>query len=248
MINPQLTSPSESSSKLATIMDLEQDPYKMNRDWTDCGEYYLNIHPQGTEGWKLARSRHPIDITVRTITASNFASAAGLSPYKTQEEYMLEWTGNIKEVHSPEATARMNKGNELEPFVRKLYERMFGVSVREVGYAIMKSDMRLGASLDGVVGEDGCIEIKCPVKMYTELLARVGTVTTSYEDINSSHYSQMQGGMAVTGRKWCDYCVYCNGYIFVERIPFDRAYWYGKLYPKLLDFLLKGSERINVSK
>jgi len=48
----------------------------------------------------------------------------------------------------------------------------------------------------------------------------------NYTDhIWDAHYTQCQHGMAVLGKKWCDYIVYCNYQIFKQRIVFDPKYW-----------------------
>ena len=57
--------------------------------------------------------------------------------------------------------------------------------------------------------------------------------------ITPSHYDQMQGGMAICGKGWCDYLVYdCGtGQMYAERVPFDKVYWDEVLYPSLVRFL-----------
>jgi hypothetical protein len=58
--------------------------------------------------------------------------------------------------------------------------------------------------------------------------------------IFDSHYDQMQGAMAITGRQWCDYIVYClaEESFFVDRVYFDSSYWSNVMYPKINEFLL----------
>lgn len=50
------------------------------------------------------------------------------------------------------------------------------------------------------------------------------------------YYSQIQGQMAITERSWCDFVIYTEKGISVERIPFDAEFWNNKLLPKLIDF------------
>lgn len=93
------------------------------------------------------------------------------------------------------------RGRELEPEARLLYEERRGVLVEQTGLALTP-DRRFGASVDGLVDDDGAIEIKCflsPAKLSSIILNR---------DISDT-MDQMQGGMWITGRKWCDFVLYC---------------------------------------
>ena len=53
---------------------------------------------------------------------------------------------------------------------------------------------------------------------------------------NHQYFSQVQGQMAVTGITWCDFVIYTEKGLSVERIPFDRDFWQFDLLPKLTDF------------
>jgi predicted phage-related endonuclease len=80
-----------------------------------------------------------------------------------------------------------------------------------VGF-IARDDMAAGASPDGLVGEDGLIEIKCPnTATHIDYLLK-GSVPGNYE-------LQMQWQMACTGRKWCDFVS------FDPRLPVDLEMW-----------------------
>lgn len=52
------------------------------------------------------------------------------------------------------------------------------------------------------------------------------------------YYSQVQGQMALrlTERKWCDFIIYTEKGISIERVPFNSEFWNKKLLPKLIDF------------
>lgn len=93
----------------------------------------------------------------------------------------------------------MQRGTELEPYARMEYESKTWNHVEQVGF--VSAGDYLGFSPDGIIGEDGLIEIKCP--MGPEFVRFVDT-----KEIPKAHYAQMQWGMFLTGRKWCDYVVF----------------------------------------
>ncbi len=120
-------------------------------------------------------------------------------------------------------TYAMRRGRELEPYGRQAYEIRTGAVVEEVSL-ILTDDERFGYSADGFVDDDGLIEIKCPLSC--EKLVNVwqspGTAHLEYID-------QINGGLWITGRKWCDLVVYCPWLapvgkdLFVKRIYRDEA-------------------------
>lgn len=98
----------------------------------------------------------------------------------------------------------MERGNELEPYARARYEKENFVEVQEVGY--IQRDEFTGVSPDGLVGEDGAIEIKCPhPKTFLRWLDSPRLVA----DIPKDYYCQMQWLMFITNRRWCDYVAFC---------------------------------------
>lgn len=235
------------------------------KNWEDCGKYWLNISVQGSENWlKERQGQIPIEylsvecknrasknneqyINAR-VTGSNFGAASGWSRFTTPEELAQYISGRKKRTFSPESIENMAHGTKYEPVARTWYENATGLKVEEVGLAVPKWNFHLGASVDGViVGQEGILEIKCPKRMYGPLIEHtynlgVGWEAPSpyyHEHIWDSHYAQMQGGMAILGKKWCDYLVYCteDRRVFRERILFDRSYWEKKLYPSLQSFL-----------
>jgi len=114
-------------------------------------------------------------------------------------------------------TFAMERGHELEPQARIWYYLETQRSVKEVGF-ILSDDGNTGYSPDGVVGDDGLIEIKC-FEMYHYALV----LTTG--EIDHDILMQCQHGMYVTGRKWVDFVLYTDvepfkGYI--QRIHRDE--------------------------
>ena len=93
----------------------------------------------------------------------------------------------------------IERGIELEPIARRRYEDETFSTVSQVGY--VSCGEYLGFSPDGLVGQDGLIEIKCPTA--PEFVRFVDT-----RKIQPDYIAQMQWGMFITGRKWCDFIVY----------------------------------------
>jgi len=92
-------------------------------------------------------------------------------------------------------------GVEKEPLARAAYEASKGVLVMEEGYVPHPTIERSGASPDGLVGDDGLVEIKCPNEAtHLENLMR-GSADPQY-------LNQMYWQMACTDRKWCDFVSY----------------------------------------
>lgn len=93
----------------------------------------------------------------------------------------------------------LNRGHEMEAHARRLYESKTGAFVTEAGICV--DDNGLGYSTDGLVDHDGLIEIKAPIdSIKIEKMLMTGDV--------SEYLHQMQGGMWLTGRDWCDFIMY----------------------------------------
>jgi putative phage-type endonuclease len=114
----------------------------------------------------------------------------------------------------------MQWGAEQEPFARAAYEIHQDVMVTTVGFATHPEISRFGASPDGLVGDDGLVEIKCPnTATHLEYLL-AGVVPSEYEP-------QMLTAMACTGRQWCDFVSFdprmpAHLQLFVKRFARDN--------------------------
>lgn len=98
-------------------------------------------------------------------------------------------------------TAAMQRGNDIEPKARARYMLETGELVEETGFINHPTINMSGASPDGLVGEDGLIEIKCPnTATHLEFLRT--------KKPKPEYLLQMLWQMACTGRKWCDFVSY----------------------------------------
>lgn len=215
---------------------------KFNSDlWQDCGCYWLSKAVQGSTEWLALRTN--------MLTASDFGAAVGYSNFATPLEVALDRSAIKSKEFSQASKIAMAHGTNTENKAREYYIKLTNKQVQEVGLAKWKQNLYLGASLDGDIGE-GMIEIKCPIKMYTPLLYRQGLIPsknviiadpkhynpTNYAHIWPTHFAQMQGCMAICGKKYCDYVVYTDKQVYIECIPFVEEYWQN-LHSKLEDFI-----------
>ena len=151
--------------------------------------------PQGTAAWLQERAgfvtaSRLVDVMAKVKTGE----AAGRANYRA-ELVAQRLTGQVQESFT---NAAMNHGTEFEPFARASYEIKYGVIVEECGFIKHPEIEWTGASPDGLIGDDGLIEIKCPnTATHIDYLLK-GVVPAKYQP-------QMLWQMACTGRKWCDF-------------------------------------------
>ena len=135
------------------------------------------------------------------FTASRAADAfattkKGESAARTKYKFQLlaeRMTNEAKEFY---VTPAMQRGIDKEPEARERFEEVTGLIVQECGFALHDTIDFLGASPDGLVGNDALIEIKCPTTE-THLTYKIaGVVPEDYKP-------QMLVQMLVTGRKKC---------------------------------------------
>lgn len=128
----------------------------------------------------------------------------------------------------------MERGNELEALAREVYQLETGNTVTEIG--LVEYSETIAVSPDGLVNDNGLIEIKChDDKLHFDLIM-------NFEDIPKPYYMQMQMQMLVTGRKWCDYVSYNPNFkknIFIKRVEPDL-----QAFEKIKQGLEKGKTRI----
>ncbi len=168
---------------------------------------------QGTQEWLDARLGRP--------SASQFSklvTTAG-KPSASADDYISEMiaeriTGEREPIYVNEW---MQRGTELEPRARETYEFMYDVDVQEVGF-ILDDSGEFGCSPDGLIGEDGGVEFKCPAPKNHIAWSRKGKCP-------SKHYAQVQGCLYITGRKWWDFMSYHPDMKpFVVRVERDEEF------------------------
>lgn len=116
----------------------------------------------------------------------------------------------------------MYRGIEDEPRARDLYREHYG-PVAEVGFMIrQESGWTLGYSPDGLVGDDGLIEVK-------SRRARKQLSTVLADSVPAENIPQLQAALLVSGRKWIDYVSFTGGMaLFVKRV-FPDERWFAAI-------------------
>jgi len=150
---------------------------------------------QGSEAWLKLRSGIPTASQYKRIVTSTGKPSAQADGY--MYELLAQWLGAEDERFETEWMAR---GTELEPEARAFYEFETGNEVEEVGF-ISHPKLLTGCSPDGLVGDTGGIEIKCP-KASTHVKYLLGNKCPS------DYLPQVQGSMWITGRKTWDFISY----------------------------------------
>jgi putative phage-type endonuclease len=130
----------------------------------------------------------------------------------------------------------MWRGVELEPYARDAYSKHHAPAT-EVGFMVRdEGGLKLGYSPDGLVGDDGLLEVKCP--------RAKGHLNTILADAVPPYYmAQLQAGLLVSGRDWIDYVSYVGGMpLYVKRVYPDPQ-WNGAITAAVVAFEI-AAERI----
>lgn len=103
-------------------------------------------------------------------------------------------------------TGAMEHGTATEPDARRWYSVERDVDVRQVGFC-MSDDGRYGCSPDGLVGDDGALELKCP-----QPKTQAKYILKGYDCLPTEYKPQVHGHLIVTERPWVDFMSYCPGF------------------------------------
>lgn len=193
---------------------------------------------QGSPEWFAARLGKP--------TGSKFSDVLAGGKGLTRKAYAVQLaleivTGKQAETFINQA---MQDGTEREPVARALYEAHSGNFVDEVGFCLHDT-IDCGVSPDGLIGDDGGLEIKCPkASTHASYLAMPGEPST--------YTAQIQGCMWVTGRDWWDFASYHpdfpeNARLIVRRIKRDSDYIV-KLEQAVKSFIKEVAEEVALIK
>lgn len=171
---------------------------------------YENL-AQGSDEWLAARcgiiTASVIGklITPSTLKPANNDTSRGVLHTLAAERI----TGHVEYVHP---TFDMQRGTDDEPFARQVYAEHYA-PVTEVGFMVLEEPgIKIGFSPDGLVGETGLIEIKS-----RKPKDQLATILTGRPP--GYHLAQMQTGMLVSGRDWCDYVSFSAGLpLWVHRV------------------------------
>jgi putative phage-type endonuclease len=164
------------------------------------------------------------ELRLGKVTASRVADVVARTKSgwgSSRANYMAELVAERLTGQRAEAyvNAAMQRGTDLEAEARATYEFFTNETVTEIGFVSHPTIGDTGASPDGLIGQDGMIEIKVPnTSTHIETLLS-GSVAGKY-------ITQIQWQMACTGRAWCDFVSYdprmpATMSTFIKRVPRD---------------------------
>jgi len=183
---------------------------------------------QGTDEWLAARCGIvTASVVGQLITPSTIKPAKNDKSRGLTESLAAErLTGYVEPMH---VSADMERGTLDEPYAREIYSQYFAEAT-EVGFMVRDDwGFRLGYSPDGLVGDDGLIEIKSRNQ-------KIQLATILADEVPLANMAQCQAGLLVSGREWIDYVSYCGGMpLYVKRVLPDKR-WHEAIIAAVTDF------------
>lgn len=186
---------------------------------------------QGSDAWKLERlgkatASRVVDLTAKTKTGWG-ASRANYAAQLIAERL----TGVPQDTYS---NAAMQWGTATEPDAVAAYEFYRDVTVERIGFIPHPRIDMAGCSPDGLVGNDGLVECKCP-------LTKTHIDTLLNGKVPSDYGAQIQFQLACTDRAWCDFVSFDPRMpeemrLFIARVERDDKY-IAELEQMVSDFL-----------
>lgn len=178
---------------------------------------YPDVEQRSAEWYNLRRGIVTASTVGQLVTPSTLKPARndasrGLTALLVSER-ITGWTVDTYQ------SAEMLRGVLDEPVARSVYAEHYG-AVTECGFMVNDdTGHAIGYSPDGLVGDDGLIEIKSRAPK-----AQVALVISG--EIPHAHMAQCQAALLVSGRAWIDYVAFCGGMaLWVKRIEPDSRWF-----------------------
>lgn len=144
-------------------------------------------------------------------------------------------------------------GNKNEPLALAEIEKQTGLEITKCGLFVDRNLQYLAASPDGLIGNDGIIEVKCPStgssltpeEVIEQKKGVVGKMWNKSQDgtliikPRHSYHFQVQGQLHVTKRDFCLFCIWTPLGIKIQRIMRDNNFWKKEMEPKLQKFYME---------
>ena len=156
----------------------------------------IDQNEQGSPEWLAARLGIPSASMFAKIVTTKGIWSASADAYINQL-VAERLTGEREEVFQ---SHHMLRGTELEPDARDLYSLISDAEVTEVGFCLHDT-LSAGCSPDGLIGEEGGLEIKAPAPSTHVEYLRGGVLPSKYKQ-------QVMGCLWITGREWWDFVSY----------------------------------------
>jgi putative phage-type endonuclease len=167
------------------------------------------------------------------LTGSNIGAALNMNPYKTPDDLIRQM---VREYHGLESEFQGNVATEYgtlhEPLAVMDYEMISGNTVEDCGFFVSPLHEWLGASPDGLIGDDGLLEVKCPYGLRNKKGADLVFKTAKEQE---HYYAQMQIEMVCGQRDWVDFFQWSENGSKTERVSWDEL-WLQEHVPQLEKF------------
>ena len=217
------------------IREIERSTRDQSRSslWFSVRRYRLTASMFGRILHTCRRPNTPPDALVKELLSAKHVSS-----------HALEW-GKSHENHAIEEYKQKQRASGN-----------YSLTVCKAGFHVCEQYPFLGASPDGCIHDPnseykfGVLEVKCPFKYRFNTISDAATNSDfclalvqkgngqPYPELKPSHayYAQVQGQLAITERRFCDFVVYTTKDLFIQRILFDEHFWAHELLPNLIDF------------
>ena len=194
---------------------------------------------QGSEAWFAQRCGKATASRISDIVAK---TKSGYSTSRANYMAQLVVERMTNQVAESYTNAAMEWGIENEGFARANYESKMNLLVTETGAIDHPTIAMSAASPDGLVGDGGCLEIKCP-----NTATHIETVLGG--EIAKKYFDQMQWQMACTDSNWCDFVSFDPRMpeglqLFIKRVSRNDTYL-AELEVEVVQFLREVDYKVN---
>lgn len=200
---------------------------------------------QGTDEWKRAKLGYVSGSSVADIMAKGKNGGESISRKKYKTRLVAERLSSSLELQESFSSLAMEWGVKTEAQARQAYEVYANTFVDKTGFWKHPTIKWLGCSPDGLVGNNGLVEIKCPNT----------TTHLDYlwaDEIPSAYYWQMQCQMWVTNREWCDFVSFDprmpeRSQLFIQRVERDQK-MIDEIEIEVMKFLIEVFDEVKLMK
>lgn len=177
---------------------------------------------QGSQEWLQLRLGKITASRISDVLAKGKGNSESITRTKYRNELIRERLTNKK--LDGYSNPSMERGTLLEPLARAFYEVKHNLMVKQVAFVPHPVINNAGASPDGLINDDGLLEIKCP-----DPANHIAYILDGGNSLSTKYNNQVQFQLCCTGRSWCDLASYDPDIdedlqMFIVRIHRDDEY------------------------
>jgi hypothetical protein len=183
---------------------------------------------QGTDEWHdQRRGIVTASVVGRLLTSTGKPANNDTSRTLTAQLVAERITGWTDPVY---VSDDMLRGHDDEPRAVAAYAEWTDTDVRHLGFMVRDDwGFRIGYSPDGLVGDDGLIEVK-------SRRAKKQLQTILEDEVPAENMAQLQCGLLVSGRVWVDYVSYCGGMALCVKRVWAEPGWFAAIVEAVTAF------------